>query len=475
MVTRINASKNSISFVCTEAECPVTVKIYSPAIGERVLLGEAEAVAENGRFEVDRFLTGRDGAFLRYETSLGGVVFCSDVESEFDEPYPESVSVKGLQVSDPEDAAVLGVRHTAINVAINDIMRQSPCEGTEPFVFDGKTYYINMDVVKEYDATFRRFTELGIFVTLILLCGKHWKGFIPDDMKPLLLHPDYNEEGILSAFNVVTDEGMGWYQAFLSFLAERYMRPDGTNGRVLGMIISNEVTSQWIWGNAGEKTVSEYAELYTQSMRMAYIAAKKVSSSARIYCSMDHFWGKSMDPSQPKRFYGGLGLLNEIRKTAQRDGDFYYNIAHHPYPEDLTKPDFWNDTTATFEPDTYRITFKNLEMLADFIRREENYFEGRRRRIILSEQGFNSKWTPESEILQATAYGRAYRKVMEIPEIDAFILHAHRDNKEEFGLNLGVWRRKRDTNELDAPKPIYYLMKVIDTVDDTGKYVWERF
>ena len=475
MVTRIYAGKEKIKFVCDGQDGPVKVRIYSPAIGERVLLGEIEAVINEGAFEIGRYLTGRDGAFLRYEASCGGTVFCTDVESRFDEPYPEAVSVKGLQVSDPEDAAKLGVRHTAINVAINDIMRQKPGEGLEPFVFDGKTYYINMKAVRKYDETFRKFTELGIFVTLILLCGKRWNDYIPEDMKPLLLHPDYDDEGTLSAFNVVTDEGIGWYQAFLSFLAERYMRPDGGNGRVLGMIISNEVTSQWIWGNAGEKTVTEYAELYTQSMRMAYIAAKKVCSSARIYCSMDHFWGRSMDPSQPKRFYGGLELLNEIRKAAKRDGDFYYNIAHHPYPEDLTKPDFWNDTTATPDPDTIRITFKNLEVLADFIRKEENFFDGRRRRIILSEQGFNSKWTPESEILQATAYGRAYRKVMEIPEIDAFILHAHRDNKEEFGLNLGVWRRKKDSNELDAPKPIYYLMKAIDTVDDTGKYVWERF
>ena len=103
-------------------------------------------------------------------------------------------------------------------------------------------------------------------------------------------------------------------------------------------------------------------------------------------------------------------------------------------------------------------------------------FEGRRRRVILSEQGFNSCWTDESEILQATAYGRAYHEVMKIPEIDSFILHAHHDNAGEFGLNLGLWRRKKDEPGMDRPKPIYYLFKAIDQKDESGqKFVWERF
>ncbi|MCQ2430619.1 MAG: DUF5722 domain-containing protein, partial [Clostridia bacterium] len=69
----------------------------------------------------------------------------------------------------------------------------------------------------------------------------------------------------------------------------------------------------------------------------------------------------------------------------------------------------------------------------------------------------------------------AYRKVMSIPEIDSFILHAHRDNWHEFGLNLGLWRRKKDCGEMDAPKPMYYVFKAIDKKDEKGVYHWERY
>ncbi len=475
-VVRIEALKNSIVLTLSGSfEGSAELSVYSPAVGEKLLLGKYSVPVDGDKIYVDRFATGRDGAFLRYETPFGGVVYASYVEPEFDYGYPEGLSKKGLQISDPVDAEILGVKHTAINVAITDVMKKTPTEFTEPFELDGYTYYIDMNEIRDFDQRFSEFTKRGILVNLILLCGKHWRQFVSEEMKPILLHPDYNDEGTLSAFNVVTDEGVRWYQAFVTYLARRYGDPASTVGRIYGMIISNEVQSQWIWGNAGEKTCAEFAKHYTAAMRIAWVAASSVSSAIRIYASLDHFWGGPMDPSQPMRFYGALELLTKIRKLAKAEGDFYYNIAHHPYPQDLSMPDFWNDTTATDEDDSLRITFKNLEVLARFLYKEENLFEGRRRRVILSEQGFNSKWTPESEILQATAYGRAYRKIMEIPEIDSFILHAHRDNKEEFGLNLGVWRRKQDSNEIDGPKPIYFLMKAIDTVDDTGHFVWQRF
>ena len=73
------------------------------------------------------------------------------------------------------------------------------------------------------------------------------------------------------------------------------------------------------------------------------------------------------------------------------------------------------------------------------------------------------------------AYGKAYRKCMEIPEIDSFILHAHQDNKFEFGLNLGLWRRRPESSVPDTPKPIYYVFRDIDKKDEKGVYHWQRY
>lgn len=475
MVSDIRATHTRIIFYTDEEK--LSVEVYSPAVRENRLLAKFELEVTDGIAELPRFASSRDGAFLRYETPGGGVKYVTHIESMFDEEYPTRDTKKGLQIVDFEDAVKLGAKFAAINVAITDYFLPEGSEDTEVYYFDGYKYYINTRMQARNDRFFKKLTDAGIVITLIMLCGKHWRVPVSDEMRPILLHPDYDDEGTLSAFNVQTDVGVRHFQAFCSYFATRY-GPDSENGRVYGAILSNEVQSQWIWGNAGEKTCAEFAKEYTTVLRLASLIGNSVSSSFRTYISLDHFWGGSMDSSQPLRYYAARDLLEEIIKLTREEGDFAWNIAHHPYPQDLTKPDFWNDDTATFSPDTLRVTFKNLEVLADWLREPSHLFDGKRRRIILSEQGFNSKFTPESEILQATAFGRAYRKVMEIPEIDAIIHYAQYDSYHEFGLCLGMWRRFEDDSkmgEFNGTKPIYDLYKVIDTIDDTGKYVWERF
>lgn len=475
--------------IFTDCVGAVAVRFYSPALRENKLIGELKDCAnadENesvgGKIELDRFINGRDALYLRCEVehdgqSCEGVKYCDSVECTpmYNYTYPVCESKKGLQVAMIKDAIELGVRHAALNVCIGDLMRKTDDNDAIIFTHDGRDYYFDPEVVEAQDARIKELSDAGIIITLILLCSKSWARRTPENMYSALLHPDYDDDGRLSAFNIMTDEGARHYAAFIAFLTTRYCDPAQTHGRAVGFIISNEVNSHWIWGNAGHKTVEEYAREYTSALRIACLASSKIWLEARVYVSLDHFWTGAQDTKETDKYTGSRYLMEHINKNAKADGDFYWNIAFHPYPENLNYPDFWNDKTATFDNDTYRVTFKNLSVLRDFVYAEENLYNGKRRRIILSEQGFNSHWTPESEILQACAYGRAYRAVMEIPEIDSFILHAHCDNAEEFGLNLGLWRRKREGGGMDAPKPIYYVFKAIDKPDETGRYHWERY
>ncbi len=471
---------------------PAAVRAYSPASCERLLLGEFDAEIRDGAISVPRQVNGRDGLTLRWEVEADGKT--ADGRKYVEElgfsplcgaPYPTASSKKGLQVSMIEDAVKLGVKHAAQNVCIGDFMRPA-AECAHPIFFphDGAEYVFDGDHAAGFDRRLKTLSDNGILVTLILLNAKRWQTETSYALRSALLHPDYlpfmDEEDVhLSAFNVTTDEGVRTYCAFVAFLAQRYMKPDKDgnypHGRAVGMIVSNEVNSQWIWGNAGHKTVGEYMAEYTAAMRLTWQTAAAVWKNARVYISLDHFWTGAQNPAEDTKYYGSRPVLEELSRNAREEGEFPWNVAAHPYPEDLRYPDFWNDESATDNNDTYRVTFKNLPVLRDFLYREENLYRGTRRRIILSEQGFNSHFTPESEILQACAYGRAYRICMEIPEIDSFILHAHTDNWQEFGLNLGLWRRKKDGPKLDAPKPIYDVFRMIDQKDESGKYHWERY
>lgn len=470
-------------FLPLMAESTPPLTILSPAV-------------EGDTLVLDRHIGGMDGACMSYVVEMAGELcegkqYVEAIEASARTfPYPVVDTKKGLQIVDTADAAALGVKHSAINVNEGDFLLPAPEEGnTIEYELDGRTFYFRKSHVESMDKVFRDLSEIGCVVTFILLNSPHWRCTIdPDFWHDVLMHPSYTGPGsgkaadgssegtgLISMFNLVTEEGLWHYRAFIAFLTDRYTREDQAYGRVVGMIVGNEVDAGYIWCNAGEMSMEDFTDEYANALRVTWQTAAPIYQNMRIFISLDHFWNSSMDKNQPNRYYNVRDMLVYLNARALEEGQIPWHIAYHPYPEDLNYPDFWNDKLATPDDDAPIVTFKNLEVLARFTYREEFLLDGKRRRIILSEQGFNSHWTPESEILQAAAYGRAYRKIMEIPEIDSFILHAHHDNAGEFGLNLGLVRRKKDEPGMDGPKPIYYVFKAIDQKDERGLWHWERY
>ena len=247
----------------------------------------------------------------------------------------------------------------------------------------------------------------------------------------------------LGAFNCETEEGRRWFVATMEFLAERWSRPDRKFGRAVGFIIGNEVNSHWWWSNRGKVAFDEFASDYLRTVRLAVGAVRRQSSCARVYISLDHHWKHALSCR-----------WTNVRRSREDDSSIFlpstrliwdWHLAYHPYPENLFDPRFWHDETATDSLDTPRITFRNIRVLADYFDRPEFAWQGQRRRIILSEQGFHSAEGAEGEAVQAAAYCYAYRKVAVLDGIDSFILHRHVDHPHEGGLRLGLRRREGDT------------------------------
>ncbi len=379
--------------------------------------------------------------------------------------YPKSHTIKGLQVKMLDDALRLGIGHAALNLNLPSIMIPDDNGDAITYQMDGEVFYFHRQRVEEFDRRVKELSENKVVVTLILLNSMKWDGYdIHPELLQELIHPDYDPDGLISAFPVVTERGLKRFRAFIEFIAERYTRPDQLYGRACGYILGNEVTSQWIWCNAGKKTVQDYMEEYTYALRMAFFAARKKYDRARVYISMDHFWTMTFQ-EDPLKFYKGREVLELLNQYSHRDGNFEWSVAYHPYPQNLFHADFWNDETAQHSFDTGRITFRNIEILSQFLSQKAFLYNGELRHIILSEQGFHSDENEESEALQAAAYCLAYRKVANTPGIESFILHAHVDNRDEFGLNLGLWRRDKSSpsaNEPGSPKPIYDVFRLID-------------
>jgi hypothetical protein len=156
-----------------------------------------------------------------------------------------------------------------------------------------------------------------------------------------------------------------------------------------------------------------------------------------------------------------------LARRGQDNGDlnFDWHVAYHPYPENLFEPRFWNDRTALPDPASPRITFKNLEVLTEYLRRPELLYRGQPRRVILSEQGFHTPDGPQGEAIQAAAFCYAYRKVAGLEGVDAFILHRHVDHPQEDGLRVGLRRYAPGAADPRPPKMIYECFRHADVPD----------
>lgn len=389
------------------------------------------------------------------------------VASRYVEEYPVAASKKGLQVELTEDALALGVKHAALNFNLSQLIDPRGGGSAPGWDFGGRRYHFRLGYLEGMDRRIKALSDGGAVVTLIVLTYQSGD----PEIDRLLIHPQCvaKAPNRLGNFNTVTEEGRDWLAATLEFCAERWSRPDRKHGRVSGYVVGNEVNSHWWWANMGRVSLEAFADDYLRTVRLAHTAIRRQSSAARVYLSLEHHWNIRYAAGDEQQAFPARPFLDYFARRAREGGDFDWQVAFHPYPENLFEPRFWNDTSATTNVlTTPRITFKNLELLPAYLRRPELLFRGQPRRIILSEQGFHTPPGSDGELVQAAAFCYAYRKVEQMEGIDAFILHRHVDHPHEGGLLLGLRGMKPKDGDPRPPKRSYECFRAADTPD------WER-
>lgn len=398
---------------------------------------------------------------------IGMVFFAMPLSAQVPEIFPQNVSRKGLQVQMVDDALLLGIGHAALNFNLGQLIAPHGVgdhsgefvqwtSGEEQFAF-------HRGYLEQQDQLIRQLSDRSIVVSLILL------NYLPEDpaKRRILVHPGYSERcpNRLAALNTRTEEGRKWLSAAVEFLAERWGRAGGDRGRVWNWIVGNEVNSHWFWSNCGRVGMEEFAVDYLDAVRLVHRSVQRHSPLGRIYVSLEHHWNLRYPGGDEQQAFPGRAFLEFFAARAREQGDFDWHIAFHPYPENLFEPRTWSDQSATGDwRTTPRITFRNLEVLLDFLEQPELQFAGQMRRVILSEQGFHSPDGVEGERVQAAAYCYAWKKVQSLAGIDAFILHRHVDHAHEGGLRLGLWtRREGSIADPDRRKIIYEVFRAADT------------
>jgi len=481
-ILSIEAGRKELVFR-TDTDGAVTVYEHVPTVGEKLgrSLAVLNAKAENGCFSLPRFEGEHDRIYSRYAvvaadgSAVGGVCYITDIADdvpENTEDYPTPPFIKTLGAP-PQLSKKLDIRQGRHDISLPGLMSTVPTEDTLEYRWNGKTYYFLRSVVEKLDEQMRSVP----FTTMILLNSP--RSFGSTGEKALLdtvIHPKFDwkfPQAFISAFDMETEDGQSYYGAFVEFLVERYTRPDKKYGVAVGAIISNEVNSQYVWGNAGEMPMEEYVHEYSEAMRLAWLCGRKHCSHFRVYISLDQFWtGSNFSGCEPLRYYQGRPMLEKLNEYATAEGNFPWHIAYHPYPEDLRCPDFWHDRAPDFTFSTYKITFKNMEVLEAFLSQEAFLYKGEPRRIIFSEQGFNSQNGALQSLTEkqaAAGYVLAYMKARNMKTVDMFTHHSCIDNPHEFGLNLGIFRYDPTKPEnVGEPKPIFESFMAMDTPDEAA-------
>ncbi len=380
--------------------------------------------------------------------------------------FPTPSSKKGLQVQMVDDAIALGIKHAALNVNLAQLLDVRSNTNNLTLRVGDRDFSFQRSYVEHLDRQIKALSDHEVVVSLILLYYRS----SDETLNKLMLHPKYDPAAPnnLSAFNTTTPESATAFQACIEFLADRYSGRKAQHGRVWNYIVGNEVNSHWFWSNMGRVTMEEFADDYLRAVRTCHEAVRKYSANARVYLSLEHHWNIHYPGGDERQTFAGKPFIDYFARRARKGGDFDWNLAFHPYPENLFECRTWNDKSALPSADSPRITFKNLEVLQQYFQRPELLFNGKPRHIILSEQGFHSPDTAEGQTLQAAAYCYAYYKVAHLDGIDAFILHRHVDHGQEGGLNLGLWTRNKNSANPAEPlarKKIYDVFKSADHAD----------
>jgi hypothetical protein len=381
--------------------------------------------------------------------------------------YPQATSKKGLQVEIVEDALALGVKHGALNFNLCQIIDPKGGTNSLSWTNGGKVFHFKRSAIEGTDKRIKTLSDRGVLVNMIVLT---YLSHDPE-INRLMIHPKCatNAPNRLGNFNTVTEDGRQWFAATMEFCAARWSRPDQKYGQVVGYIMGNEVNSHWWWANMGKVTMQEFADDYLRTVRLANVSVRKHSDWARVYLSLEHHWNVRYDKKTEGTSFPGREFVDYFAKQAKAGGDFDWHIAFHPYPENLFEPRFWRDKSATDDVlTTPRITFKNIELLPEYLRRPELLYNGQPRRIILSEQGFHTPKGTNGEVIQAAAYAYAYKKIERIDDIDAFILHRHVDHKDEGGLMLGLRSLTPNGAEARPKKKSWEVFRAADTPE------WEK-
>ncbi|MGN0191538.1 MAG: DUF5722 domain-containing protein [Candidatus Cryptobacteroides sp.] len=402
---------------------------------------------------------------IRRATGLSELVssarYADNVEQKYSAAAASAASKKGLGAGSGElywqDVDELGVGSVTVNLSLTDYFSTTSVSGWERIMYGQQYFWMNTSKFEELDSFLLEASQRSAVVFGIVL--------IPLDS--VLADPE-NDGGRYAMPNLTDAGAVNAYAAVMDYMANRYST--GTYGRIHHWIIHNEVDEGYKWTNMGVQPEEKYIDRYVKSMRLCYNIVRQYDSNASVLASFAHSWYDATEK------YTAFNMLEHIARYSAREGDFNWGVAYHSYPYDLSIPYFWSYDPAhgvSLSRKSPYVTPYNLEVVNDWILQSAHrHPDGRKRLLVLSEQGINARYDVADEykaneyVMQAAGAAWMWKKANALAGIDFVHWHAWRDGADD-GLNLGL-RHSPSWSEPSAKKEVYDVWKAAATYGEGG-------
>ncbi len=403
-----------------------------------------------------------------------------EILAENSDPFPSYSSKKGLAaenitasdgkvVNNTVDAQMLGVRHTVIDVEINNLlMGTNDAEGTGTVLkHSGETYYVHTNNFARLLHQVKAHSESGMAVYLNLVLTPY-SSDTHDNIKKLY-RSDLSYGARYCALNMDSEYAVGALEALLDYLCKRLAETDAVSGYAPAFIAGYEINSNRTGNSAGPMDLENYVKHYARFFRVVYNTLRSYYSNGQVYVSIANNWTSSVSDlaltPDINLDYGAKEFLTAFSKYIASVGDIPWGVSVNPYKSSDDVGEYWNDTRAKDNAETEFVTMKNINVLTDFLSQNDFLYLDEIRSIIIGEFGVDGRANDTAAInTQAAQYALAYYTAAKNEHIDAFIYSNHFDGSGgEHSRGLRAYTNGTASLDSTLKQPFYNVFSQIDT------------
>lgn len=354
------------------------------------------------------------------------------------------------------DARYANTKQTLLNLDLSSVVGKSAADGYVEYQYKGKNYFFSdcralRSTIRDLNSGYEQYLygnddTTPVSVTLCLLLGYNKDTAYLIDPAARTAGKNYY------TLNVHEKKARETLEALFLYLGEIFGEEDCF---VTNWVLGNEINSSKAWNYSGSLNFDEYMKRYAAAYEMLYNGIKFSKTGNTVAISLDNGWTAS-----PNTYSGKNTLDAFAKKIHALNPQIQWSIAYHAYSYPLTRVDFWNDRTNTSDSVTTKyISMRNIKVLTDYAKSLEEQYKLPKNsiRVLLTEQGYSySSGNPKQQV---EALARAYYTAEFNERIDAFIVRAILDAKEETkdGLYLGLM------NEKTEKRVSFYVYEYMDS------------